>query len=52
MFSALLCEVDKFLVLFLWSLKMHLNIVLIIVFCMVVFAVKKIIGKRMKGSWL
>ena len=51
MFSALLCEVDKFLVLFLWSLKMHFNIVLI-VFCMVVFAVKKLLGKRMKGSWI
>ena len=51
MFSALLCEVDKFLFLFLRSLKMHLNIVLI-VFCMVVFAVKKLLGKRMKGNWL
>ena len=51
MFSALLFEVDKFLVLFLWSLKMLLNIVLI-VFCMVVFAVKKLLWKRMKGSWL
>ena len=51
MFSALLCEVDKFLVSFLWSLKMQLNIVLNF-FCMVVFAVKKLLGKSMKGSWL
>ena len=51
MFSALLCEVEKFLVLFLLSLNMHFHIVLI-VFCMAVFVVKKLLGKRMKGSWL